>query len=372
MVIERDTLLLLNNDDIQVVLSAQMTVNALDEAYRAFSRHEAVCRPRIDIRIPTADPDRYYQWGTMEGGAVASYFAIRMKSDIVYETEYNGVRTEEKYASRIGRFCGLIFLVDVNSAEPVALLNDGYLQHLRVAGDAALGAKALARKEARTLGMLGSGGMARSFAETLALVRPIDLIVVYSPTVEHREKYAAEMREKLGIEVRAVGDPREVYRGADILASCTDSASPVIRGEWLEEGMHVVSVGGRPDDDAVARFDLRLRLGTAPGPIERPGLQTADEWIAYAAAPHSKSWENFGRKGLRGATALTAASDLTYADALAGHGGRTSPKQITFSERGNLQGLQFYSVAAAAYEEARRKGIGRELPSEWFLQSIRD
>ncbi len=364
-------MLLLNNDDLRDVLTPQMTLDALDEAYRAFARDEAVCRPRIDIRIPTADPERYYQWGTMEGGAIASYFAIRMKSDVVYEKEYNGVRTEEKYSSRIGRFCGLILLVDVNTAEPVALLNDGYLQHLR-AGDAALGARAIARDDARTLGMLGSGGMAQEFAKSLALVRPIERIVVYSPTRENRERYATEMSEQLGIEVRAVEDAREVYGGADILASCTDSATPVIRGEWLEEGIHVVAVGGRPDDAALARFDLRLRLGTAPAPVGRLALQTPDEWIAYCAAPESDSWRNFRRKGMRGATTITATTDLSYADVVAGRGGRSSSRQTSFSERGNLQGLQFYSVAAATYEAARSRGIGRDLPAEWFLQDIRD
>jgi len=52
--------------------------------------------------------------------------------------------------------------------------------------------------------------------------------------------------------------------------------------------------------------------------------------------------------------------------------GRTSVEEITYSERGNIQGAQFFAVAAAAYEAARRAGLGRELPTEWFLQDIRD
>ena len=52
--------------------------------------------------------------------------------------------------------------------------------------------------------------------------------------------------------------------------------------------------------------------------------------------------------------------------------GRTSRMQITYSERGNIQGAQFFAVAGAAYEAARAAGVGRELPTEWFLQDIRD
>jgi len=52
--------------------------------------------------------------------------------------------------------------------------------------------------------------------------------------------------------------------------------------------------------------------------------------------------------------------------------GRTSADEITYSERGNLQGAQFFAVAGKVYELARRAGLGREIPTEWFLQDIRN
>jgi hypothetical protein len=48
------------------------------------------------------------------------------------------------------------------------------------------------------------------------------------------------------------------------------------------------------------------------------------------------------------------------------------PDQITYSERGNLQGTQFHAVAGKVYELAKQAGLGREIPTEWFLQDIRD
>jgi hypothetical protein len=60
------------------------------------------------------------------------------------------------------------------------------------------------------------------------------------------------------------------------------------------------------------------------------------------------------------------------ADLHAGGPGRTSVAQITYSERGNLQGAQFYAVAGEIYEKARAAGLGREIPTEWFLQDIRN
>jgi len=86
--------LILNNDDVQSVLTMENTMTALEESYRQIAKREAVCRPRVDIQIPTKDPQKIYQWGTMEGGSISGYFAIRMKSDIIYEQEYNGARTQ--------------------------------------------------------------------------------------------------------------------------------------------------------------------------------------------------------------------------------------------------------------------------------------
>ena len=86
--------LIINNAEVERVLTMEMTLEALEESYLALAAGEAVCRPRIDIRIPTSDPAKNYQWGTMEGGSTAGYFAIRMKSDVVYETQYNGAVTQ--------------------------------------------------------------------------------------------------------------------------------------------------------------------------------------------------------------------------------------------------------------------------------------
>jgi alanine dehydrogenase len=364
--------LLIDNDIVRRVLNPAAVRRALESAYRDLASGEAVCRPRIDIRIPTRDPAKFYQWGTMEGGSTRGYFAIRMKSDIVYEREYEGVRTSEKYCSRPGRYCGLVLLTDVETGEPLAIINDGYLQHLRVAADSAIGTDIMAREDCGTLGLLGSGGMAASHVEALLEVRKIERIKVFSPTRANRERFAAEIAERHDIECEALESPREAYRGADILAACTDSAVPVIRGEWLEAGMHVVSIGGRPDGAAISRFDRTLRLGTAPAPVGRPELATADEYLGYVARPQDPRWGTT-RMGRRAPRVTGEGDDVSFADVASGRvRGRTSRDQITFSERGNIQGAQFFAVAAAAYEAARREGLGRELPTEWFLQDIRD
>src|SRR5437867_5179064 len=220
--------LILNNEEVQSVLTTHITMQSLQQAYAELTRQEAVCRPRIDIQITTTDPKKIYQWGTMEGGSISGYFAIRMKSDVIYEQEYQGAITQEKYCVRPGRFCGLILLNSVENGEPLALINDGYLQHMRVGADSGIGAKYIAREDAQVVGMIGSGGMARSHVESFLLARKIKKIQVYSPTKSNREDYAKEISEKFGLNVKTVDNPRDAYRGADIVAGCTDSAVPIV------------------------------------------------------------------------------------------------------------------------------------------------
>jgi alanine dehydrogenase len=369
--------LLLNNEDVRSVMTMPMVMDALEEAYRQTAAGDAVCRPRIDLCMPTGEGDRVYQWGTMEGGSsVSGYFAIRMKSDVVYEQEYGGVRTQEKFCQRPGLFCGLILLTSVRTGEPLALLNDGELQHWRVGADSGIGVKLMAREDAQVVGMLGSGGMARSHIPAFLVARPsIRRVQVYSPTKEHREAYAREMAAEYEIEVVAVDDPRDVFRGAHIVAGCTDSAVPLPMSECLEPGSHIVSVGGRPDEATFDKVDVWLRLGTAPAPVSLPEWGTPAESVSYAAQLDNPIWSEHkmmrrsGSSSRRGANARR----VSLEDLLGGKApGRSSPDEITFSERGNLQGAQFWAVAGRVYEAARERGIGHELPTEWFLQEIRD
>ena len=179
--------MIINNQEVEKVLTMADTIAALEKSYLQLAAGEAVCRPRIDIRIPTSDPARNYQWGTMEGGSTAGYFAIRMKSDIIYETEYNGAVTQEKYCMRPGLYCGLILLTSIENGELLAFINDGNLQHMRVGADGGIGVKYLANQDAEVVGILGSGGMARTHMAAFMQVRKIEKLQVFSPARENRE-----------------------------------------------------------------------------------------------------------------------------------------------------------------------------------------
>jgi len=241
-----------------------------------------------------------------------------------------------------------------------------------VGADSGIGAKYMAREDARVVGMIGSGGMARSHAESFLLARKITKIQVYSPTKSHREAYAEEMEKNLGLEVIPLDSPRDVHKGADMIAGCTDSAVPVIFGKWLEQGTHVTCIGGKPDEDTLRRIDLSLRLGNAPAPWGLPEFALADEYGAIIG-PNGTTASKMKQKGKRAHGVIAEDRVVFLADLLSGkRKGRTSPRQITYSERGNIQGAQFFAVAGKVYELAKERGLGKEIPTEWLLQDIRD
>ena len=366
--------LFINNDVVAEVLTMADTIAALEESYRNIATGAAVCRPRIDIRIPTSDAAKRYQFGSMEGGSTSGYFAVRMKSDILYQTEYEGVTTQEKYCKQPGLYCGLIFLTSIENAEPLAFINDGVLQHMRVGGDGGIGVKYMAKEDAEVVGMLGSGGMARTHVQAFTAVRNIRKLQVFSPTKANREAFAAEMAELHGIEVHVCDKPEDVYKGADIVAAVTDSAVPVMDGACLEPGQHIVNIGGGgvPDQASLDRVDVYFRFGSAPTPVGRPELVLDDEYLGWEARrPGEIAAVGKPRKRAHGVKLPDRL--VTFADLMAGDKpGRTSSEQITYSERGNLQGAQFYPIAGRVYELARERKLGNEVPTEWLLQEIRD
>src|SRR5688500_18852640 len=102
-------------------------LDALETGYQDLALVAAIFRGRIDVYFPTQRPAGYYWVETMEGASRSrGVFAIRMKSDML--TWPDG-KTEEKFCVTPGTYCGLIMLFSTRTGEPLAIINDGILQH---------------------------------------------------------------------------------------------------------------------------------------------------------------------------------------------------------------------------------------------------
>lgn len=373
---------LLSNDDLRPHLGLTAVMAAYETVLREYYAGRAVARPRIDVWSPTSRPDHFYQWGTMEGlSRQFGVFVTRMKSDIAYfETKADGTRTQEKFNTRPGLYCGLMWVFSIETGTPLAILQDGYVQHLRVAAKAGLAAREAALPGPVVIALLGSGGMARSHLQAFAAVRPIRAVRVYSPTRANRERFATEMSTALGLDVQAVDRAETAVRGAQVVACCTSAIEPILRGDWLADGAFVSTVKGHAelDDTAWSRTAHVIDFGKGDAqdvrakalPQEGVG-SLSGKFQAYAAGPPG----DFGLlpRGRNSAKELQRPR-VFFQDILAGRAaGRTDACQIIGMGGGeSLQGLQFAAVAGLVCQLAEERDLGRILPDEWFLQSERN
>jgi ornithine cyclodeaminase/alanine dehydrogenase-like protein (mu-crystallin family) len=367
-------LLLLNNDDVAKVLDMPLCLAALDNAFQEMAVGDAVGMGRIDVYVPsgeTAAP--YYRWAVMTGGSKKNgYVCARMLSDMVaWQREYGRMR-ENKHAREPGTFCGLLFLFSVKNAVPVAMIKDGFLQHLRVGGGAGLGVKYLSRKDAHIVGMIGSGGMARTYLDAICQVRKISKVKVWSPNAKNARQYASEMAQLHGIEVEPAPSAREAVRGTHIVSCCTSTNETVFFNEWLEPGMHVTNLTSSEIEPDLPRIvDVAVRAGEAtPRLAELPG--EADYYRAGFLGYVAGQPEERAR-----VPRLTLPPEIInmprLVDLIAGkQTGRTNDSQTSFFLNVGAIGVQFEAVAAAVYNRAQERKLGTEIPSDWFLQDIRD
>ena len=178
--------------------------------------------------------------GALAKPAVTS---VRMDSDAIHWPIVNGkMRKGRIPMASGGRYGGFVILFSSETSEPLILFSDGYMQKMKIAGTAALGTKYLARKNAETIGLIGSGWQAGAQLRAHCAVRDVKLVKVYSPDKERRESFAKKAAEELGIKVRAVEEPQLAVKGVDIVVAATNSLDPVLKAEWVEEGMYLTMV----------------------------------------------------------------------------------------------------------------------------------
>lgn len=141
-----------------------------------------------------------------------------------------------------------ILLLDPDTGALLSIMDGRYITESRTAAVSAVSARHLARPEAATLAVIGTGVQARSHIEALVHVRPIRHVRVWSPQVRSRERLVSDMTGHVPAEIQAAPSAEEAVRGADIVVLVTSSPTPVIDDGWVSAGAHVVSVGAcRPD-----------------------------------------------------------------------------------------------------------------------------
>lgn len=353
--------LILSENDVEQLLTMDGCLEVLEPTFEDYGRGRAVSRPRTHTYTPLGEKT-FYNFKSMDG-AVPRYgvHALRLSSEVVRETETDGIAREEKLPlAPGGKYVGLVLLFDLETTEPLAMIQEAGLQRMRVGATSGLAAKFLSREDSESAGMFGVGWQAGPQLEALVRVRNIKEVRVYSPTPKNRESFAREMSGRLDLPVRALDEPREVVRGADIIVCATNSLEPVFGGEWLEPGQHVNSLqAGELDRTTHDRADV---IGVRSREVSRHYVQ--------ADSPE-----------LPGHTQRTQVFNEGYEEKIVELGkvmaglenGRATGEQITLfggSGTGPSSGLgiQFAAVGKLVYDAAVREGLGREIPTDWLLE----
>jgi alanine dehydrogenase len=363
---------MINNDEVHSLLTMEACIESLENGYGELAQGEAVDRERIDVYVPAPNPQENYRWSSMEGASKKEgVFVARILSDMLYWQEGPSGITEGKYCRERGHYCGLLLVFSTRNGEPLAFINDGVLQHMRVGASAGLGARLLSRQDSTRVGILGSGGMARSYLEAICCVRKVKEAKVFSPSPSHREAYAREMAEKLKVDVVPVDHPSRAVHGSDVVACCTNSIVPVLEGNWLEAGMHVTDVTPLElDDEALRRADVCLKAGETL--LKTSGGRSVFQnfpFLSYVAGTPEET-ERIPKKPRRDEF-FEQIPVLT--DYLCGKiQGRSKDDQVTFFHNHGTIGFQFAVLAARVYALAKARGMGKEFPTEWLLETVRD
>ena len=356
--------LVLNDDDVMKLLPMTDCIAVLEEAFSDLGRGLAANAPRRDSFLATSRPDAYYSFKSIEGGLERlGVFAQRINSDCITYPETDGeLRRVKVPAAPGGRYVGLVFLYSIETLELLAIITDGHLQRMRVAGTTGIGAKHLARPDAKVVALLGSGWQAEAAAWALAAVRRLSAIRVYSPTRENRRSLAQRLSQSLSLEAIAADTAREAVNGADIVATATNAQGPVARGEWIEDGMHLTCITSTEfDEEAWRRSHLII---ASSFPEDYQARRSANEALRSLYSDEKKNRAEQERNA-RYATKIYSLSDLLLGKAP----GRTDPAQITLMSKRWGLGIEFASVGKLVYDRAKAQGSGKELPTEWFSQT---
>lgn len=345
-------MLILANEDAEQLLTMTDCITALEEAYREQAQQQAVNAQRSDVVTATQRPDAVYSLKLM--GAVAHSLGVgvvRLNSDII---SFANQRQKKLPLAPGDRYTGLVLLFSAITGEPLAIFPDGVVQRMRVGATSALGARYLARADARTVAVIGAGWQAGGHVMAIAALRELEEIRCYSPTREKLESFCSGMSRHTGVKVRPAASAEEAVKGAGIVLCATNAARHVFSERWLEPGMFVCTIRG---------------------PELEPGVvRQADLVVVHDRTIHENVHTTRGvilpvnRHVIEGLDVLSAPS---LPDLVAGTvRGRSSAQQKTCFVNLPGTGLQFAAVGSVLYRKARAAGFGRELPTEWFTEDV--
>ncbi len=314
----------LSYDDVSGIARVPHYIEAVRSAYRQRG-NGAPTAPRTSLQ------------SEQPPGLLNSYVAILPETGVMGGYTYSaGFSDEDAWL--------MTPLFGAKTGRPLALIDGSVFNTYKTGAAGAVGIDALAREDAEVLAVFGSG--AQAYGQVLAAVEVRDFkeLLVYSPTPEHRESFAAEMGEELRLDATAVESPAEALESADVVVTATTASEPVFDPEDVQPGTHI---------NAIGQYDPQKR--------EIPGETVRD--ATYVADLRDRVFQDAGSFLLAREEGLIDDDHIhgELGDVLVGSvPGRTTEDEITMFDSGGTA-IETVASAALVYRKAMDLGRGTEL-----------
>jgi ornithine cyclodeaminase/alanine dehydrogenase-like protein (mu-crystallin family) len=225
---------LLNEQQVQSLLPMGDLVSSMESALARFSSGEVLQPVRTVLMV---GPTKAYF------GLMPAYIPEPASLGAKLVTVY-GSNADKQLPSHLAT----IILLDPETGALLALMDGRYITEARTAAVSAVSTQKLAKADASTLAIIGSGVQARSHLEAYAQVKTLRDVRIWSPKQSSRDQFVTDMRPHVSVPLRAAATAEDAVRGADLIVLVTSSPTPVIEDAWVSPGAHVVCVGAcRPD-----------------------------------------------------------------------------------------------------------------------------
>ena len=313
--------LYLNEENVRQCLTMQMTVEAVEEAFRLLGIGQAENLPRRRLH--------------------SSKGMFNMMSASLPAAGYMGYKC---YTVFPGKMKFRIFLHSSTNGELLAIIEADLLGQMRTGAASAVATRWMSRADSQVFGIIGTGWQARSQLEAVCQVRSIQKVVAYSRNPENVQKFCLEMQEQLGIPCLPAHHAEEVVEVADILTTVTSSDHPVFQGSRLQPGTHVNAAGSnfivrRELDETAVRKCRSIVVDSK----EQAKLECGE--FLYPMEKGRLTWDQ-----IRGLDEVVAGRVLT----------RTNSKEITLFKSHGLA-LEDVAVAARVYQMAIAQKFGQAI-----------
>jgi ornithine cyclodeaminase/alanine dehydrogenase-like protein (mu-crystallin family) len=312
----------INESEVKSIFTMPLAIEAVESISKRQAAGEVLVHPRRRFELPGGSFFHHMAAADVPGGFVAT----------------------KQYTYVGGKLKFLVSLFSSETGDLLALIEADNLGQMRTGAASGVATKYLARKDAKTAAIIGTGGQAKTQLEAVAAVRKLDGVKVYSRDAERREKFAREMSERIGVGVNAVASSAEATADSAIICTATNAGQPVVNGDAILPGAHLNAIGANHmrkrelDAETVAKCS-RIFVDS----IEQSRQEAGDLVLGFAG--HEQRWDT-----VRELSSLVAGICP----------GRTEESEITLFKS---NGIAAWDLAAAVllHRLAQERKLGRPL-----------